>query len=196
MTKTLYLIRHGFSLHNELYHKIGVDAFRRKEVVDAPLTFLGQQQSIELGQQWKEKHKVDLVLVSPLKRTLETAVNIFGDTKTPIICLEFLREYPIGKDTCNQRSSIFQMKDEFPQIDFESIMYDKDMYWTEEAETLDGLKDRIKQMKLYIKDRSETNIAIVGHSSYLGQFKDNHISYMENGESDLKHCHPYEYTFR
>ena len=66
MTKTLYLIRHGFSLHNELYHKIGVDAFRRKEVVDAPLTFLGQQQSIELGQQWKEKHKVDLVLVSPL----------------------------------------------------------------------------------------------------------------------------------
>ena len=48
MNKTLYLIRHGYSLHNELFHKLGVKAFRMKETIDSPLTFLGEQQSIEL----------------------------------------------------------------------------------------------------------------------------------------------------
>ena len=28
MSQTLHLIRHGHSLHNELFHKIGVKAFR------------------------------------------------------------------------------------------------------------------------------------------------------------------------
>ena len=36
MSKSLYLIRHGYSLHNELYHKIGVNAFRHPEMIDSP----------------------------------------------------------------------------------------------------------------------------------------------------------------
>ena len=45
----------------------------------------------------------------------------------------------------------------------------------------------------YIRSREEKNIAIIGHSSYLGQFKDNHIGYKENGDEDLKHCYPYKF---
>ena len=37
----------------------------------------------------------------------------------------------------------------------------------------------------YLKSRTEKNIAIVGHNSYFGQFKDNHIGYMENGDEEL-----------
>ena len=48
-------------------------------------------------------------------------------------------------------------------------------------------------MKEYIMKRPETHIAIVGHSSFLGQFKDKKIGYRENGDEDLKHCHPYEF---
>tara|TARA_A100001037_G_scaffold306202_1_gene349834 strand:+ start:6309 stop:6917 length:609 start_codon:yes stop_codon:yes gene_type:complete len=191
--KVLQLIRHGYSLHNELFTKIGVKAFRTPATIDAPLTNHGHVESIELGYHWDKKHDIELVLVSPLTRTLETCMNIFGDTDIPIESHEFLREYPIGVDTCNKRSSFKEIKDKYPKIDFHLSM-DNDLLWKDDSrETLSELEIRIQQMIDYIQSRKETNIAIIGHSSFLGQFKDNHIGYLENGESELKHCHPYEF---
>ena len=80
MSKNLYLIRHGHSLHNELFNKIGVEAFRSALTIDSPLTNEGHLQSIELGNTWQKKNEIELILISPLTRTLETAMNIFGDT--------------------------------------------------------------------------------------------------------------------
>ena len=191
--KVLQLIRHGYSLHNELFTKIGVQAFRIPLSYDAPLTNHGHVESIELGYNWDKKHDIELVLVSPLTRTLETCMNIFGDTNIPIECHEFLREYPIGEDTCNKRSSLTEIKGKYPKIDF-NLSMDDDLLWKENyRETIPELEIRIQIMINYIRSRKETNIAIVGHSSFLGQFKDNHIGYLENGDHDLKHCHPYEF---
>ena len=193
MIKNLYLIRHGHSLHNELFHKIGVQAFRIPDCIDSPLTNEGHLQSIELGQSWQNKNEIELVLVSPLTRTLDTAMNIFGDTDIPMVSEEFLREYPIGEDTCNKRSSLTLLKNKYPRIDF-NLISDQDTLWTSEyRETIDELEQRLDKMVKYLQNRKENNIAIVGHSSYFGQFKDNHIGYKENGDEDLKHCYPYEY---
>ena len=193
MSQTLHLIRHGYSLHNELFHKIGLQAFRMPDCIDSPLTGEGHLQSIELGQSWAKKSEIELVLVSPLTRCLETAMNIFGDTNIPIISQEFLREYPIGEDTCNKRSSLTLLKNKYPKIDFHLIS-DGDTLWTSDyRETIDELEQRLDEMVKYLQKRKEKNIAIVGHSSYFGQFKDNHIGYKENGDEELKHCYPYEY---
>ena len=193
MNKSLYLIRHGKALHNELFEKIGSQAFRLPEGVDPPLIKEGIQQSIELGKTWTNKKEIELVLVSPLMRTLETALNIFGKLRTPIVCQEFLREYPMGQDTCNKRTDTDLLRQRFPRIDFTDIELETDTLWTEKRETLDQLNGRLEIMKHYIEERPEKKIAIVGHSSYLGQFKDNKICYQENGDEDLKHCYPYEY---
>ena len=193
MSQTLHLIRHGYSLHNELFHKIGVEAFRIPLTIDSPLTNEGHLQSIELGQSWAKKSEIELVLVSPLMRTLETAMNIFGDTDIPMISEEFLREYPIGEDTCNKRSSLTHLKNKYPRVEF-NLISDQDTLWTQDyRETIDELEQRLDEMVKYLQDRKETNIAIVGHSSYFGQFKDNHIGYKENGDEELKHCYPYEF---
>jgi broad specificity phosphatase PhoE len=131
--------------------------------------------------------------VSPLTRTLDTAMNIFGDTDIPMVSEEFLREYPIGEDTCNKRSSLTLLKNKYPKVDFH-LVSDGDTLWTSDyRETIDELEQRLDQMVKYLQNRKEKNIAIVGHSSYFGQFKDNHISYIENGDEELKHCYPYEY---
>ena len=191
--KVLQLIRHGYSLHNELFTKIGVKAFRIPATIDAPLTNHGHVESIELGYNWDKKHDIELILVSPLTRTLETSMNIFGDTDIPIESHEFLREYPIGEDTCNKRSSLTEIKKKYPKIKFH-LEVDQDILWKENTrETIPELEIRIQEMINYIQSRKETNIAIVGHSSFLGQFKDNHIGYKENGDLELKHCHPYEF---
>ena len=196
MNKNLYLIRHGYSLHNELFHKIGIQAFRTPETIDSPLTNEGHIQSIELGQSWQKKYEIELILVSPLMRTLETAMNIFGDTNKPIISQEFLREYPIGEDTCNKRSSLTLLKNKFPKVEFH-LESDQDILWKSDyRESNDELEQRLDTMIKYLHGRKEKNIAIVGHSSYFGQFKDNHIGYMENGDEELKHCYPYEYILK
>lgn len=196
MNKSLFLIRHGHALHNEFFMKMGVKAFRIPEVIDSPLTSVGVQQATDLSQRWKKKKDIELVLVSPLKRCLETANIIFKDTQIPILCQEFLREYPIGEDTCNMRSPTNYLKNDYPNIDFSDIQLQIDSLWTEERETIDQLNHRIETMIQYIQKRKETKIAIISHSSYLGQYKDNKICYIENGDKELKHCYPYEYEFK
>ena len=199
MTKLLYLIRHGYALHNELFLKSALNPqiFRSSEVLDSPLTQYGHDQSIQLGYNWEKKHEVELVVVSPLMRTLETAMNIFGDTNIPIISLEFLREYPLGRDTCNKRSNRDFLKNKFPKIDFNNLEHNEDILWRPDTmETIESLENRINTMKKYLLNRQEKNIAIVGHSSFIGYLKDNHIPLMENGDIELKHCHPYEYELK
>ena len=199
MSKLLYLIRHGYALHNELFLKSGLNPqiFRSSEVLDSPLTQYGHDQSIQLGYNWEKKHEVELVVVSPLMRTLETAMNIFGDTNIPIISLEFLREYPLGRDTCNKRSNIDFLENKFPKIDFNNLEHNEDILWRPDTmETIESLENRINTMKKYLLNRQEKNIAIVGHSSFIGHLKDNHISFIENGDIELKHCHPYEYELK
>ena len=199
MTKLLYLIRHGYALHNELFLKSALNPqiFRSSEVLDSPLTQYGHDQSIQLGYNWEKKHEVELVVVSPLMRTLETAMNIFGDTNIPIISLEFLREYPLGRDTCNKRSNRDFLKNKFPKIDFNNLEHNEDILWRPDTmESIESLENRINTMKKYLLNRQEKNIAIVGHSSFIGYLKDNHIPLMENGDIELKHCHPYEYELK
>ena len=193
MNKKLYLIRHGYSLHNELFKTMGTKAFRIPEVIDSPLTTIGIEQSNQLGKQWESKKDIELILVSPLKRCLQTSINIFKDTNIPIVCQEFLREFPLGEDTCNQRSDRNNLIQEFPTINFSDIHLETDTLWSDRRETIEELNIRIQQMIDYIHTRPETKIAIISHSSYLGQFKDKKIGYIENGDKELKHCFPYEY---
>ena len=193
MNKTLYCIRHGEALHNELYKIKGSQVFYNKDYIDTVLTPKGETQSLDLGKYWLNKNEIELVIVSPLKRTLQTAYNIFKDTDIPIISLEFTREYPMGLHTCNKRSNLEELKILYPTIHFSTIFENKDMLWNDKREeTIGELNLRIGELYYYINNRPEKKIAFVNHSSFIGQMKDNHIKYLDNGEEELKHCYPYE----
>ena len=193
MNKTLYCIRHGEALHNELYKIKGSQVFYNKDYIDTVLTPKGETQSLDLGKYWLNKNEIELVIVSPLKRTLQTAYNIFKDTDIPIISLEFTREYPMGLHTCNKRSNLEELKILYPTIDFSNMLENKDVLWNNKREeTIGELNLRIGELYYYINNRPEKKIAFVNHSSFIGQMKDNHIKYLDNGEEELKHCYPYE----
>lgn len=193
MSKTIYCIRHGLSLHNQLYHKYGSKTFYDKDYFDTPLLPEGRLQADLLNKNWEDINKIELVIVSPLKRTLETANIIFNNIKVPIIALENSREFPLGLHTCNKRSNKEELELLYPHINFDDLKSNKDNLWnSEEEENIDSLNLRIKLIKNYIKNRPEKNIAFVNHSSFIGQMKDKHIKYLDNGEEELKHCYPYK----
>lgn len=193
MTKNIYCIRHGLSLHNKLYHKHGSNTFYDPDYIDTPLLPEGREQAINLASSWTELDKIDLVIVSPLKRTLETAYHIFKNSNKPIIAFENCREFPLGLHTCNKRSNKEELELLYPDIDFTNLKDNKDTLWNPcKEETLASLNERIEVTKQFLLSRKETNIALVNHSSFIGQMKDKHIKYLDNGEEELKHCFPYK----
>ena len=192
MSKILYCIRHGLAEHNINYQKYGVSTFYDSKYVDTSLIPEGFRQVRGLRREWNQLHTIELVIVSPLKRTLQTATEIFKGTSVPIISFELAREYPIGGHTCNKRSSKEYLMKMFPNINFDDIKDGEDYLWDpEKQESIHELDLRINTFKKFIEGRPEKNIALVSHASFIGQMKDKHIKYIENGEEELKHCYPY-----
>ena len=186
------MIRHGVAQHNDNFLKYGVRTFYDPKFVDTKLTSIGHLQSKRLNKEWENINNIELVLVSPLYRALETANNIFIKKNIPIISLENLREFPMGKHTCNKRSEKNKLIKDFETINFDNLLSNLDLLWNPtEEETILSLEYRIENIKDFIKGRNETNICIVSHTSFIEMLKDNKMSLIEKGESEIEHCHPY-----
>jgi broad specificity phosphatase PhoE len=192
MSKLLYCIRHGIAEHNVNYLKYGSKTFYDPKFSDTSLVKEGVQQARNLRNSWLNLKDIELVIVSPLKRTLQTATEIFKDHSVPIIALDYSREYPLGEHTCNKRSSKELYMKDFPHINFDDLQTNPDELWlSHRKETMDELNTRIDKLKQFILQRPETKIALVNHSGFIGQMKDQEIKYLENGQEELKHCYPY-----
>ena len=74
MEKILYCIRHGYAVHNKLFQYIGRRAYT--EFRDPNLLESGYNQAKMLNKTWKELDDIQLVVVSPCVRTLDTC-NIY-----------------------------------------------------------------------------------------------------------------------
>ena len=192
MNKHVYCIRHGKAQHNVNYEVYGSKTFYDPNFVDTLLVEEGYQQAKQLRETWTDISNIELVIVSPLQRTLQTACEIFKDSSIPIISLDFVREYPLGKHTCNKRSSLKYLQSKYPTIQFVNFHTDNDEVWlSHREETIDELNIRIQKLKEYILQRPETHIAFVNHSSFMGQMIDKTIRYLDRGQEELIHCYPY-----
>ena len=185
--KNLFCIRHGTAEHNVLFHEIGEQAYM--SIRDSNLTEEGVVESKLLGQNWVDKNSIELVLVSPLTRTIETAQNIFKDTNVKILAFDELKEYPGSYEPINHRKDRNELVIKYNQnVNFKHIS-EKDSIWNEtDIESIEMLEKRVKKMKEFILSRKENNIAIVSHSSYLAYFLKGKITDTNN---ELKHCFPY-----
>ncbi|KAL7227511.1 hypothetical protein ACSBR1_022379 [Camellia fascicularis] len=145
--KTLHIVRHAQGIHNVDGDK-NYKAYMSPEYFDAQLTPLGWQQVDNL-----RKHvqscglfkSIELVITSPLLRTMQTAVGVFGGegytdkidalplmvanagnsdrpaisslNSPPIIAVELCREH-LGVHPCDRRRSISDYQCLFPAVDF------------------------------------------------------------------------------
>ena len=192
--KIIYCIRHGEALHNVNYHKFGSNTFYDPNFVDTSLTDEGFIQADKFKKTWEQLNSIELVIVSPLLRTLQTAHTIFKDMNIPIIALDIAREYPLGLHTCNQRSSKQYYEQLFPSINFDNLSSNLDTLWNHEREeTIDELNIRIQTIIDYLSNCKESTIAFVNHSSFMGQMIHKKIRLLDNNEKELVHCYPYKF---
>lgn len=195
--KTIHLVRHAQGIHNVEGDK-NYKAYMSPDYFDAHLTKLGWEQVDNLR---KHVHacgllkKIDLVITSPLLRTMQTAVGVFGGEGytdrmdvipfmsanagnsgraaisslncPPIIAVEHCREH-LGIHPCDKRRSISEYQYLFPAIDFSLIESDEDMLWHATIrETKDEVAARGMKFLNWLWTRKEKEIAIVTHSGFL-----------------------------
>ena len=190
--KKIFCIRHGQGFHNTDFLKFGRAAYYDPERADPQLTKIGMNQSKYLNRTWEDLKNIDVVIVSPLTRCLQTATHIFKGCNVSMIACENAREFPMGQQYSNKRSKRSILMKEFPRVNFEDLETEEDTLWDpDNYETLHNLTKRVCDVKKLLEKRSEKNIALVAHSTFLMKLLFNTVD--EDESKELKHCHPYEF---
>lgn len=194
--KTLHLVRHAQGYHNVAGEK-DVKAYLSYDYLDASLTSRGWEQVDNLRKHVQGSglsKKIDLVITSPLTRTIQTAVGVFGGGSyndgvdvaplmvadagnsgrpaissfgcPPFLAVESCREH-LGVHPCDKRRTKSEYETLFPAIDF-SLIENEDILWKEDVrETDEELAERGMKFLKWLWTRSEKEIAIVSHSGFL-----------------------------
>ena len=133
---------------------------------DARLTDLGKEQSSTVAPKLTALgHAVDLVLVSPLSRTIQTALLAVPGSP-PFVVDERIRERN-GKHPCDKRRPRGELEADFPGVDFSSLLAEEDDTWTTTREPWEKLVARAGDFCRALAARKEGNIAIVTHNDFL-----------------------------
>jgi hypothetical protein len=174
MKHRMFGIRHGEALHNIVGGVYGTKVYEK--FGDTTLTVKGMQQALEAS-----APEVDVVLVSPLMRTLQTAAIMYPDT--PMIALECLKEIPQHTEICNRRSSRSLLVRLFPKVDW-SMITEEEQLWPEHISNA----LRKNQLQVFVKSIPQERVALVTHSSWLKYYTVGSVE----PEPELKHCFPYK----
>jgi len=168
--KTLHLVRHAQAEHNlqTLLHGGHAGA----EILDPRLTPLGHKQASDLRTRLAADSvpPPEFVVVSPLRRTLETAFGAFANhgTKVPrFLALELVREKFGNKAyQCDVRSDLSVLQAEFPSVDFSLVTREVDEV-PDERETFAETQLRAEAFIRWAAARPEPEITVVSHSGFL-----------------------------
>ena len=212
-SKTIHFVRHAEGLHNIATKQFVINSNGRKVDQNTPIEFQtpGSERFIDAGLSErgikqcqdlkrliatkriadKNYYPIELVVVSPFIRTLQTASLIFGPFDYPgaphFIVHEGCRERS-GKYTCDlmhKKSKViksFQLDSlESKHIDTKTYWTnEKDVFWTKQRESSASVTARAIEFLKWLANRPEKDIAVVTHSSFLrhlfAQFGENVVA--------------------
>ncbi|KAJ5032626.1 uncharacterized protein L3040_009223 [Drepanopeziza brunnea f. sp. 'multigermtubi'] len=164
MPPTLILIRHAQAEHN---------ATRDYTIRDPALTKLGFGEQCDtlakhLQSELPLAQKIELIVVSPMMRTIQTAQNSLGWLMEKGIPVILKAEFQENSDKpCDTGSAISVMEKKWPQFDWSSV----DSIYPENSGlfefSMEGLRKRGVAARKFLRDRPEKVIAVVSHAGFL-----------------------------
>lgn len=179
--KVVFFIRHGEGRHNVAQREwraakkasepYTVANDPNYDYVDAELTETGRAQAAALKPRFEAMAvKPELVVVSPMRRATQTALGAGLATLAPaptLLALEACHETG-GRHTCDKRLSVPALKKYFPQVDYSQILTEEDPLWHDETrESLQSIATRAGAFLEWLRNRTETRIAVAAHSGFL-----------------------------
>tara|TARA_B100000035_G_C20886234_1_gene502825 strand:+ start:44 stop:712 length:669 start_codon:yes stop_codon:yes gene_type:complete len=178
--KNVYFIRNARSYNDYVFNPEVLRSY------DSVLTPEGKKDCYN----FKDKYKidVDVVYVSPLVRSMQTAELIFKDERKEVI--EELVGYPVCGSPDYKRLELEIFKNRFKSINFDNFNPREDI-WANSIESIYQLRDRIEKAHDFIINSPEKNICIISQNSFLIWF-----IFMKNKSKyplidSLNYCQPY-----
>jgi broad specificity phosphatase PhoE len=172
--KTLHLIRHGVTEMNVHLHKVGYPPPRDPLLWDTILTKEGERGASRARDKVKQLNpQPQVLLVSPLARTLQTADLAFAEYKGTRVIEKLARERLYLSSDAGSTPDALQTR--FPLYDFSSL---ETIWWFNgqqsdprpkiiEMEPEDEFKARCEELKIQLANRKEEVIALVSHWGVL-----------------------------
>lgn len=153
----VHIIRHGEALHN-------VD--QNNSTRDPSLTSEGHASTKNITLPIQP----DFLIISPMIRTIQTALNIFpflrehGNSPMPVEIWPDLRETLDSE--CNKGLPRAEISRNYPQFDFSNCKED----WNYSPHTVESATTRAENVRKRLKELSATysNIVIVTHRGFIG----------------------------
>lgn len=128
---------------------------------------------------------VDLILVSPLTRAIQTAVGLFGPTGARFEVSHLHAERLFS--SCDVGRSPTDLAAEFPHIDFAHL---EEIWWHNDVaaqpagsflnvEPDEAFHQRVTQFRTSLALRSESRVAVVGHGLFFEALCGRHLDNCE-----------------
>ncbi|KAI2620031.1 phosphoglycerate mutase-like protein [Hypoxylon sp. NC1633] len=156
--------------HAQAEHNVDLDY----SIHDAPLTPLGKKQAASLPQLIPDlQQEADLIVSSPLKRTLQTtylgyapAIERLGGPKNVVLLPQAQECNALPCDTGSSRATL-EADPEFAVFDLAPLTPDwtsKTGFWAASAE---ALANRAREVRRFLRDRPERTVVLVAHGDIL-----------------------------
>lgn len=196
-SKEVHFIRHGQGHHNVAQEQPGGGwnqaAALDPKYTDARLTELGLTQCSTLRMSCEEDLlDADLVVVSPLTRTLETATATLPSLvgRVPWVAYEGVREH-FGKHPCDRRSNTSLVAKEFAHVDFSLVSDEVDVMYDGMNGAQEDEDDTIARgyaLLRWLRDLPHKKIVVVSHGGFLSALFHHVLSVSEEHRVWWENC--------
>lgn len=191
--KTVYLVRHGESLHNAQSFRWNGADYNSPLYIDSPLTPTGERQARAISDKVREMN-VELIVTSPLSRAIQTMLLATRELspRPTVVVSKFCCER-LGA-SCDIGSATNILERRFPDLDFSDLQPPEAWWWTATThaprptsateslnlltssfqsrsivgdEPSDSLFSRVNSFRAWLLSRPEKRIVVFAHGVFL-----------------------------
>ncbi|KAF5562300.1 histidine phosphatase superfamily clade-1 [Fusarium phyllophilum] len=189
MPQIIHLVRHGQAVHN-----LGE---ANNVLPDPDLTPLGQEQARSLISKHPELANVDLIVSSPMRRTLQTTLLGFSaqlERGLQIVALPEVQE--VSDMNCDTGSDLPVIKAEFQQqpVDFSLVELGWQVKEGKWAPAVGSIVERARAARQWLTERPESEIVVVTHGCFLHFFTDDWVNSVNPDGTDWANAEVRSYT--
>jgi broad specificity phosphatase PhoE len=178
---------------------------------DAVLTTVGHQECAALSKTFPSHDKVDLMVASPLRRTIQTAFESFGPVlaRKDVPFLLHPNAQEVSGRNCNigfnkdrlrhEVCALFEGKDlgfdPAERMDYDLVSEgwnSKEGYWSPDEQ---DVKKRAADLRAWLYNRPEQTIVLVTHGAFLHYFTEDWEGFHPSIGSAYYNCEVREFTF-
>ncbi|EXL47631.1 hypothetical protein FOCG_11789 [Fusarium oxysporum f. sp. radicis-lycopersici 26381] len=189
MPQIIHLVRHGQAVHN-LCEADNV-------LPDTDLTPLGEEQARGLISKCPELANVQLIVSSPLRRTLQTTLLAFSSQLKrglQIVALPEVQE--VSDMNCDTGSDLSVIKAEFQQqpVDFSLVEPGWQIKEGKWAPVVGSILERAQAARQWLSKRPEEEIVVVTHGCFLHFLTDDWVNSVNPNGTDWVNAEVRSYT--